>query len=70
MVLRRFRDLLGSQSQPRSLEEPAPTADVRDLIARSGGVKVTTSSSRDEKEDDAGLVDLRTFQEPRSAYFP
>ena len=71
--MRRFGDLLGSQSQskPRSLEEAlAPTADVRDLI----GAKVTTGSSGDDvevkMEDEAGLLDKRTSQEPRSAYFP
>ena len=74
-ILRRFGDLLGSQSQPRSLEEAlAPTADVRDLIGSSRGAKVTTSSSGDDMEvkmeDEAGLLDLRTSQEPRSAYFP
>ena len=74
-ILRRFGDLIGSQSQPRSLEEDlAPTADVRDLIGSSGGAKVTTSSSGDDVEvkleDEAGLLDLRTSQEPRSAYFP
>ena len=73
--MKRFGDLLGSQSQSRSLLEEAPTADVRDLIG-SGDAKVAGSTSGDDmkvkkkKEDTAGLLDQRTLQEPRSAYFP